>query len=594
MSVRIVIIDSGISLKQRDRCKKISCYKDYSSGVEDTIGHGSAVFHIIESNWDGDIEVIKVFEKDEEVNEDILIDVLKGFLKEEKRGDVVINISMGITLCNRKEEFNQLCQKLISKGYIIVSAFDNDGAVSYPAAFKGVIGVDTSRKCRNVTEFEYVESDLINIRGFSGEQNLPDPAGEFKKFSGSSFVAPYITAMIAKWLMLNKVHDLDSILEALREQSVLIYEKKELEKTEHLFTIKKAVIAPLNKEITSLIKFIDLLPFEIINVYDLRHMRTIGKKVSDILKYKLDKDFIIKNLENLDWNDDFDTLILGHMKEINHFLKEDLTEKIIIQCLKYNKKVYSFDSLSGYQDLISQKRELFQYPEINSAHVPGNQFGKMYQVHCPVLAIFGTSSKQGKYTLQLKLRKKFMQNGFKVAQLGTEPSAKLFGMDEVYPMGYNGNVLIEGYDEILTINHLINQMIHDDTDILIVGAQSQSVAYSSQNLSLFPIGNVNFLLATQPDIILLCVNIFDNDAYIKRTINYLEGMIDTQVIALMISPVMQEYSNSTLVRTTYIADMDKVIAFKNHLEETLNKKCFIMDMDDDATDIYNHCIEILT
>lgn len=47
----------------------------------------------------------------------------------------------------------------------------------------------------------------------------------------------------------------------------------------------------------------------------------------------------------------------------------------------------------------------------------------------PIVAICGTSSKQGKFHIQLELRKRFQSNGYKLFQTSTEPTGYLFGMD---------------------------------------------------------------------------------------------------------------------------------------------------------------------
>ena len=45
-----------------------------------------------------------------------------------------------------------------------------------------------------------------------------------------------------------------------------------------------------------------------------------------------------------------------------------------------------------------------------------------------MLAIVGTSPSQGKYNLQLALRRRFLNDGYEIGQIGTEPTAQLFGM----------------------------------------------------------------------------------------------------------------------------------------------------------------------
>jgi hypothetical protein len=72
-------------------------------------------------------------------------------------------------------------------------------------------------------------------------------------------------------------------------------------------------------------------------------------------------------------------------------------------------------------------------------------------VECPVLGVFGTSASQGKFTLQLALRRRLLQLGYEISQVGTEHHAALFGMDLAFPMGHGSTVEMEteAYPEFL-------------------------------------------------------------------------------------------------------------------------------------------------
>jgi hypothetical protein len=44
-------------------------------------------------------------------------------------------------MCEDRESLYTACKSLTNKGIILVSAFDNAGSLSFPAAFPNVIGV---------------------------------------------------------------------------------------------------------------------------------------------------------------------------------------------------------------------------------------------------------------------------------------------------------------------------------------------------------------------------------------------------------------------------------------------------------------------
>lgn len=39
--------------------------------------------------------------------------------------------------------------------------------------------------------------------------------------------------------------------------------------------------------------------------------------------------------------------------------------------------------------------------------------------------------------------KKFIELGYSVGQLGTEPTSLLFGFDSIFPCGYNGHIKLD-------------------------------------------------------------------------------------------------------------------------------------------------------
>ena len=70
--------------------------------------------------------------------------------------------------------------------------------------------------------------------------------------------------------------------------------------------------------------------------------------------------------------------------------------------------------------------------------------------------------------MQLELRKRLIDEGYQVGQLGTEPNALLFGLDCVYPVGYNRMVCLDEEEQIRYLNYKMNE-IADGNDLIIVG-----------------------------------------------------------------------------------------------------------------------------
>lgn len=200
----------------------------------------------------------------------------------------------------------------------------------------------------------------------------------------------------------------------------------------------------------------------------------------------------------------------------------------------------------------------------------------LYRISKPVIGVFGTSSVQGKFTLQLKLREMLLSYGYKVGQIGTEPSAPLFGFDYVFPMGYNSSVYLTPFESIRYLNYIANDLSLKGNDVIIAGSQSGSVIYDFGNMEQFNLYQYYFLCGVQPDAIVLCVNAFDEIEYVQRTINFLESSVDSYVIALVVYPM--QYSNNWrrnigLSQRITTEEFEKI---KTDFSTTLHKKTFLL------------------
>ena len=212
--------------------------------------------------------------------------------------------------------------------------------------------------------------------------------------------------------------------------------------------------------------------------------------------------------------------------------KLSFQEVIVTEAIQRMKNIYSYDPIL-LQDLPSN---VF-FPQITKCDLPPDRFGKLYRIAKPVLGVYGTSSSQGKFTLQLFLRDIFMKLGYKVGQIGTEPSSLLYGMDYVYPMGYNNTVYIHDYEVIRFLNDKLQKLCEKNVDIIITGSQSGIVPYDVGNIVQYSMPQIDFLLGTQPDVVVLCINPFDETYYIKRTLKCIEACGDCKVIGIVMFPM---------------------------------------------------------
>lgn len=593
-NIKIVIIDSGFTSHSDFNLKINGISFKYIDGkirlcsdIKDNIGHGTAVTFLINKHFaDADLFCIKIYE-DEHCKPELLLNALDYIYK--NIDCKIVNISLGVTSYSDLFKLREKCNKLIKKGIIIVSAFDNNGTLSYPAAFDNVIGVDVNFKAGNIKEFDYVENSPINIIGHYREQRLPWLNNSYQIVSGASFTAPYITAEIAK-IISDGYADLSSINKKLKEKAKNIVNCKKTS-AKQCFLPHKVIVFPFNKEIHSLARFYKNIKFEIQDFYDIKYTGNIGKDTKSIIGGNCDSDHIIKDYTKISWKDDFDTIILGHTEELSQILKINLKKYFLELSLKYSKNIICFDSVSENicEKFLEKKLDIY-YPSITHNDIPKNQFGKLRKIGKPIVAITGTGPRQGKFTLQLAIKELLESSDYTVGMLGTEPTSFLFGSNEVFPMGYGSTVDVNGYNAIKVINSLLGKIEDTNPDIIIIGSQSQSTPFTDGALKYLPIVQHEFLLASAPDCYILCINLSDEINYIKRTIAYLESLFGSKVLALAALPLDHAQKWSVISNKKVPLDKRQIQKRKSEIKNAVSLDIYDISVQEDVIKLTEYII----
>lgn len=542
----IAVIDSGI----KDDVFPENLFSGFSvdcidgqyqrtPGFSDQIGHGTAI--VDELLKDGpefeQIICIQICKDTMETDPEALL-----FALEEVARSIICDIvliSSGITFLESYRKMEELIRDIAAKGVTIISALDNDGAISFPAAFSEVVGVGT------------VQSDEESPCAIpEGPVNLILPNRFYRLkwvsppkvlIQGSSFGAAHVAALWAKALVeipaASKIELFRQVSEALQLNQIEPQKSYGFSWQEGQTFVKKihrAIVFPWNKEIHSLARFQEILPFEIQGFYDLKYNFCLGKSIAELLNVE-DSLGVIKNYEDIDWSGDFDTVICGHCTVLSRLSHRNLVREIGEKCKKYRKQLYAFDE--EFADIVPGSF----IPKIrlqDRCRVPG---GRLYNRLTPVVGIVGTSSAQGKFTVQMELRKRFLSHGYSVGQIVSEPSGYLFGCDGVFPFGYHGSVAVSGAEALAILNRMVWEASdYSGKEVVLVGAQSGVVPYSHHNLAQYNFSNYDFLCGVNPDVFVLCVNAHDPIDYIQRSLQYLYSFNGMPVVALILFPVTYE------------------------------------------------------
>jgi len=553
-SYDIVIIDSGLIL-DNGLCVSGVCMERTDEGflvsdkLTDEIGHGTIIYSVISKQVDtSKIYIVKLSERQDDYDESSLIAALE-YIKQ-NISCKFINISLGIKTGENINKLHKICAEIAAMGIVIISAFDNDGCHSYPAAFDCVIGVDNNSDIKHVTEFDFVEDSPINILAKGNVQRIAMQEGRTLLVSGSSVACAHVTSILA-----NSETDsmnLQSTLSYLKSRSRYIYSSPEPEKDMNncFFEITDAVVFPFAKEAHAFVRFTDMLPFNIQNFCDVRRSGKVGRKLTSYYEDSVSGKCIM-DIEQIDFTG-VDTIILGHLDELNALSEQDYRAKLIKKAIAARINIYSFDPLEQYADSLSASGIKYFYPKVTQHDIPSNVFGKLYKIPKPVVGIFGTSSQQGKFSLQLTLKSELESQDYDVGTIGTEPHSLLFNFDVVFPMGYNSTVRLQNSDIVLHLNNEINNLCVKGKEIILAASQAQSVPYYCYNLREFPTMLYHFAMGVKPDAIVMCINYHDDISYIKNSINALMGLTDASILAFVMYPI------------TYSSDWNGVFGNSKH------------------------------
>lgn len=561
--MNVVIIDSGLNELENDlfvdQIQGITIEKKgttfvHSSDYRDNWGHGTIVANTLANHLASKINlfIINIFKDTLSINIDLLIEALTYCST--IRCDL-IQISSGTLYSDRK--LFQLVKELTDRGTIIVSAFDNDKSISYPAAYEEVIGVDVSSQHHSIEMYSINDNNVIDIMGadiyYRG-------IGSFHKkviVRGSSFYSSYISAQIVN---LNPLHtDKAYVVNELKKKAHVCYYPKYF--NEKKIEIKNAIVFPFNKEIHSMAAFENLLNFSIDGFYDVRQRGNVSRRICDILPYT-DNPKVVGDYSKLDWERPFDTVVCGHVYELTQVLKKDIMEEIIEKCILYNKQLVCFDNITKYNP--ERLSPMYWFPHMSKNIVPQLRYGKLRSPNIPIVGVFGTSSNQGKMTLQLYLRECFIKRGIKVKNIGSEPESALFGFEYSYVFGYHSTDDLDPEEMILTLNEAVYELEKDNCELIIVGSQSGTIANQLRNINMLPLKQYSFLLGTQPDSILLCINAYDSMEYIERTISFIESSINAKVICLIVSFVNSKRVGLKSHSLDYFMNNTKLPVFNLH------------------------------
>ncbi|MBT3274720.1 MAG: S8 family serine peptidase [Spirochaetales bacterium] len=561
--VQIAVIDSGIDpthpgvghVPEKARIS-IEANGQIESAIDSPpcSGHGTACAGIIRQKAPViALYSIRIFDESLIADGHALITAIRWTIEHQMD---VVNLSLGTTDITFRDELADVCRQAREAGIILVAAEHNEGRESYPAVFSDVIGV-TGGKVQGRFGYYYRPGEKIECVARGDMQRVCWTHPRYIMVSGTSFAAPHITGIVALIRQAYPGASLEQVREIL--QANTLEGNPELSQNTdqpHVpvsspapaavthsdpFNPHKVALYPFNKEMHALVRSTDLLNFRIIGIADPPGKRLAGKDAGEALGIQPIGVCIQPRLHAA--LDGADTLILGYVDQLSRIGKKDLLRQSIQTALDHNCHIFSFLTVQRdtYGDLYEQaeKKGLhITFPSISLKEAQYSiQAGSPHgPVDVPVLGIFGTSAQQGKFTLQLALRRQLLQKGYKIGQIGTEHHSALFGMDFSFPIGYATPLSLPVQWYVPYLDFKMREICHQThPDIILVGAQSGTIPYDVHEHSTHSLSSIAFLLGTKPDACILVVNSIDADAYIQDTIDGIRTLTKAPTILLAMS-----------------------------------------------------------
>ena len=560
---RVAIVDSGIDFshpKIDGAPSGVGLRYDGGRVVEsgdfdDVVGHGTACAGIVRKRApETDLVSVRIFDTSLQTLGHNLVAALRWCV--EHHIDVV-NLSLGTTDLDFRDVLFDACQEALDGKVLIVAAHNNEEQESFPAVFSNVIGVTAGRfadskayRYRPLNRVECVaHGDLQRVCWLNSRELL---------VRGTSYAAAHVSGIVALIRQAHPHCDLSRIREVLkrhavredstvleREDTLPLLDARRIGKRIHPVRVElqpiKAALYPYNKEMHAFVRYPELIDFEVTGVADPAGKGLVGKDAGEAIGVGAIGVRIASRL--IDALTDADTLILGYVDELGRISGRDFLRESVQTALNNGLNVFSFVPLpfEGYEDLhhsARMKNLKITYPwvapdALQTAIEDPNRYDR---VQIPVLAVCGTGPQQGKFTVQLALRRSLLSMGFRVGQLGTEHHSELFGFDAAFPMGYASPLAMPVQLFAPFLDFTMREIAHvGKPDILIAGSQSGTIPYDIGLPDTHTLASIAFLFGVKPDGCVLVVNSIDSYAYIRDTIAAIKALAKVPTVLLAMS-----------------------------------------------------------
>lgn len=578
--MKVAVIDRGIDASHRRLARaKINGVKISSRGNEftytedefiDNDGHGTAIGSIIHKiNPEIELVAVKLDADNDFITEPLLAEGIRYCCEND---DIkIVNISLGVRSDFPTPELVEAYEEARRKKKIIVTAsypFQNGDC--FPASFPEVFGVGTGLVGSKL-EFRYIGDDgAINVLAKGTTQRVAWKENSFKISAGTSYAAAHFSGLLSTRLSTNPEADYNYVVKHLLDDSkediepltyfknheVDIIDEKETDESfieffkpyQRIDFAKKVAVFPYTeKENKTLLMNRHNEAFKITAYIDYpRSFTKIEGFETDLTEIQ---DRVVKRTLKEEDYDLFDTLVVGYYLEQLFNANIIFGNNLVKACVEKNKNFIVWDKyvLQYLNRVISEKKQEYTgkiyCPKVDhELYVKSSKLSYLPKVKAPVIGVIGTSSKQGKVTAQLKVKKLLEQEGYKVSHLCTEPQGAVLGADFSFPFGYKSNVELDQNhwpNLIETAMKSIQRV--NDPHVMVTGIQGELIPRHPVRNGGCKFAALNYITAVNPDAIICAINPMDELDLIEGTIETLHRFIDFKLLFFVMTPWYRDF-----------------------------------------------------
>ncbi len=188
----------------------------------DPAGHGTACAGIIHRLApEAKIISVRVIGTSAQGTGEQFVHGLRWVLEQTEMNIKAVNLSLGTTHKRFAGPLLDLVDQAYYQGIVLVAAGNNFPGTSYPSEFSSLIAVD-NEQFDDPLEFEYRGGQPIEFAASGIYVEAPMSGGGHRKWTGTSFACPHVTALVARLLSIDLTltpFQVKTLLHALRRRS---------------------------------------------------------------------------------------------------------------------------------------------------------------------------------------------------------------------------------------------------------------------------------------------------------------------------------------------------------------------------------------